>query len=94
MEINDLRQRVAEEESRRKSEKAPDKDDMDMDSAAPASTVSEDKAETTPAPLASNPSTREADMEVDDGAAPKEPSSEKKDEATAMQADDDDAVEY
>ncbi|TFK68456.1 hypothetical protein BDN72DRAFT_870936 [Pluteus cervinus] len=94
VEINDLRQRVAEEESRRKSEKAPDKDDMDMDSAAPASTVSEDKAETTPAPLASNTSTREADMEVDDGAAPKEPSSEKKDEATAMQADDDDAVEY
>lgn len=104
-EINQLRQRVAEEEARRKTEKISDKDEMDTDSAPGPPAASEDASTTeapAPAATATEPSsTREAEMDVDDTTREareehKEPAPEpeKKDEPAPMQADDDDAVEY
>ncbi|KAF8223074.1 hypothetical protein L208DRAFT_563112 [Tricholoma matsutake] len=87
-EINQLRQRVADEDARRKTDKGSDKDDIDMD----ASLVSPDAAAAEP--------TREVEMDVDDGARntrdePKGPvQEEKKEESASMQADDEEAVEY
>ncbi|PPQ80106.1 hypothetical protein CVT25_001474 [Psilocybe cyanescens] len=100
-EIDQLRQRVAEEETRRKADKILDKDDMDTDIPShndelPPSATAEDSAATG--------TTKDAAMEVDDspGTAKEVPKSsgvtssepEKKEESSAMQADDDDAVEY
>ncbi|KIJ63487.1 hypothetical protein HYDPIDRAFT_112906 [Hydnomerulius pinastri MD-312] len=93
-EIKLLRQRVVEEDSRRKKERDASKEDADGDKEM-AEDTHESKAE--PAPQA------DAEMEVDEGSKP-EPESEavkessrepeRKDEASAMQADDEDAVEY
>lgn len=93
-EVNQLRQRVAEEEARRRNDKEPQQVEVDMahDDDAPASAVTD----------AAGSQTKGAEMDVDD--APTAPSSkeqsksappegEKKDEP-AMPADDDDAVEY
>jgi hypothetical protein len=102
-EVNELRQRVADEETRRKTEKSPEKDDMDTDSVPAPPTASEDVAaadsSTGIAPVPSL--SREVEMDVDDTASGtreehKESASEsdKKDDITPMQADDDDAVEY
>ncbi|KAF8959982.1 hypothetical protein BDZ97DRAFT_1906062 [Flammula alnicola] len=99
-EINLLRQRVAEEEARRKNDKSADREEMETDvpahaNEAPPSASAEDSAG------AAN--SKDADMEVDDSSTPTKevPKSsaaagepEKKEEPAAMQADDDDAVEY
>jgi len=98
-EINDLRQRVADEDARRKMEKNSEKDEMDTDAipAPPAKSESETPTHV----VAETVSTRDVEMEVDDSAVtiheePKEATSEseKKEELAPMQADDDDAVEY
>ena len=94
-EVSQLRQRVAEEEARRKNDKEPQQDEVEMahDDDAPPSAVTD----------AAGSQTKGAEMDVDD--APTAPSSkeqsksappegEKKDEPAAMPADDDDAVEY
>jgi len=80
-EIKQLRQKVAEEEARKKSDKAPEKDEMDADAPHDESALA----------------SKDTDMEIDDGSATKgstaatvEP--ESKEESAAM--DDDDAVEY
>lgn len=92
-EIAQLRQRVAEEEARRKTERAADKEDAVMDTdpqlegAASAPTPSLER----PSAL---PTTREADMDVDDEGGSKQAEQEKKEDSASMQADDDDAVEY
>ncbi|KJA28722.1 hypothetical protein HYPSUDRAFT_50917 [Hypholoma sublateritium FD-334 SS-4] len=94
-EVNQLRQRVAEEEARRKNDKAPQQVEVEMahDDDAPASAVTD----------AAGPQTKGVEMDVDDApAAPSSkeqsksapPEGEKKDESAAMPADDDDAVEY
>ncbi|KAH9485764.1 hypothetical protein JR316_0002679 [Psilocybe cubensis] len=99
-EIKQLRQRVAEAESKQKADKNMDKDDMETDipshnDGAPPSATVEDAADAG--------TIKEAPMDVDDtpviakeaskiSAAASEP--EKKDNSSAMQADDDDAVEY
>ena len=95
-EIKALRQRVAEEEARKKKDKEITKDeeaeDKDM-------TVEGDtrptRPKTDPEPTAPAPST---EMDVDDGPAKesKETSgdSERKEDSVPMLADDDDAVEY
>lgn len=101
-EVNELRQRVADEEARRKTEKSPEKDEMDTDP-VPAPPVVSDSAATDPNTVAAaEPTpTREVEMDVDDNAGGtreehKESTSEsdRKDEVAPMQADDDDAVEY
>lgn len=102
-EVNELRQRVADEEARRKTEKSPEKDEMDTDP-VPAPLVTSDNATGTDSNTvaAAEPTpTREVEMDVDDNAGGtreehKESTSEsdKKDEVAPMQADDDDAVEY
>lgn len=93
--ISELRHRVAEEESRRKTEREEDKDEMETDtpvSAIPAEEKSALESSSMPAPLASP---ADVEMDVDDGAATKTSAdAEKKGESTPMQADDDDAVEY
>jgi hypothetical protein len=91
--INQLRQRVADEEARRKAEKISGKDEMETDSGLGPPPPSEDIAT---ADKAAEPatSTREVEMEVDDDADEKdERKDEKKEEPSSMQ-DDDDAVEY
>jgi len=91
-EINQLRQRVADEDARRKSEK---REDVDMDvPPVPSEEAAADKNDAAAEP------TREVEMDVDDGARntredEKGPvQEEKKEETTLMQADDEDAVEY
>ncbi|KAH7883445.1 hypothetical protein F5I97DRAFT_1960932 [Phlebopus sp. FC_14] len=87
-EIKQLRQRVAEEDARRKEEREANKEEGGKDKA-----MAEADSKVEP----------EAEMEVDEGAkpalepaAPKESSGEpeRKDEPVPMQADDEDAVEY
>lgn len=102
-EVNELRQRVADEEARRKTEKSPEKDEMDTDP-VPAPPVTFDNAtgpDSTTVAAAEPTLTREVEMDVDDNTGGtreehKESTSEpeKKDEVAPMQADDDDAVEY
>jgi hypothetical protein len=100
-EINRTRQRVAEEVAARKDEKKTNKNEMETDvpvqnDEAPASAVVEDSGRSIAA--ADNDSTSKvADMDVDaDDAAGqnKTNESERKEELTSLQADDDDAVEY
>jgi hypothetical protein len=86
-EIQKLRQRVAEEEARRKVSDSAETADMETDGGL-RNDSSGDNA-------------REGEMELDDGAANKDesktslpPVEEKKEEATMMRADDDEAVEY
>jgi len=99
-ELSQLRHRVAEEEARRKTDKAVDKDEMDTDipihnDEPPPSATADESTVTSP--------TKDTAMEVDDvpritKEEPKGPvvtsELEKKDESAAMEADDDDAVEY
>jgi hypothetical protein len=77
-EIQKLRQRVADEDARRK---ISDPSDMEIDGG-----------------LRNDSSGDIAEMELDDGATNKDESKpqveEKKEEATMMHADDDEAVEY
>ena len=94
-EINQLRQRVADEDARRKTEKVADRDDMDMDvPPIPSEEAVSDKNDAAAEP------TREVEMDVDDGARntredQKGPvQEEKKEESASMQADDEDGVEY
>ncbi|KAF9461825.1 hypothetical protein BDZ94DRAFT_1283332 [Collybia nuda] len=100
-EVNDLRQRVADEDARRKSEKGPEKDEMDTDSVPAPSVTSGDGAapDSAAAPVAEP--MPEVEMDVDDnpgstnnGHKESAPESDKKGEIAPMQADDDDAVEY
>lgn len=89
--IHQLRQRVAEEEARRKTEKGPENDEMDTDAAPAPAPPSED--------VPGGEAVAEAPaMDVDNSTgAPVEehaPEPEKKEEPVSMQADDDDAVEY
>jgi hypothetical protein len=85
-EIQKLRQRVADEEARRKISDSSETADMDMDGGLPHD--------------ASGDNAREGAMELDDGAASKDesktslPQVEDKEEATVMHPDDDEAVEY
>ncbi|KIK05801.1 hypothetical protein K443DRAFT_674861 [Laccaria amethystina LaAM-08-1] len=92
-EIAQLRQRVAEEEARRKTERAADKEDAVMDAEPQL-----EGAASAPTPSLGGPSalptTREVDMDVDDEAGTKQADQEKKEDSASMQADDDDAVEY
>lgn len=89
-EINQLRQQVADEEVKIKSEKADSQDQPEMETdTQPPSAVEEKSA----------PSPKDTGMDVDDVPAPatkeEEPnSSSKKEEPVPLQADDDDAVEY
>jgi len=84
-EIENLRHRVAEEEeARRKISDSSETADADMEGGHP-----------------NDSSTRGDEMEMDDGAANKDGSKtsfpaveEKKEEATVIHADDDEAVEY
>jgi hypothetical protein len=86
-EIKQFRQRVAEEEARRKKEreKAPKED---VEEKEMAEEPQEPKREPAPQP--------DADMEVDDEirAEPESAESERKDDSGGMRADDEDAVEY
>ncbi|KAF5374695.1 hypothetical protein D9615_008927 [Tricholomella constricta] len=101
-EINQLRQRVADEEARRKTEKSKEPDEMDTDHApAPPPTAPEETkvAEISTTSTAEPDAEGAASMDVDKGATSeeqKEPVAEpeKKEEPAPMQADDDDAVEY
>ena len=91
-EIAQLRQRVAEEEARRKTERAADKEDAVMDTEPQL-----EGAASAPTPLEvppALPTTREVDMDVDDEGVSKQAEQEKKEDSASMQADDDDAVEY
>jgi len=100
-EINNLRQRVADDETRRKAEKETEKDEMEADHPpAPAETGDEenkdkDKPDASTEPTAPSAAT---DMEVDSGAQREENKEtsehERKEEPAPMQPDDEDAVEY
>ncbi|KAF5321426.1 hypothetical protein D9619_002061 [Psilocybe cf. subviscida] len=92
-EIDELRQRVADEETRRKNDKEVDKEDMEVETP-----IQEEALAKSPDHKETN-GVKDVEMEVDDhgeeSKSPPEP--EKKAETTsaaAMQADDDDAVEY
>jgi len=80
-----LRQRVADEDARKKIDKTVEKDEMDADTPL--------EEPSTPAVVSSS---KDADMEVDDGSASKHSTApaeqERKEDTAAM--DDDDAVEY
>lgn len=94
-ELATLRQRVAEEDARRRSEQEAKAAEKDKDAAmAEDDRPAPPEKEAPPAPVAE----KEA-MDVDDGVmkeAPTEKEQEReiKEEAAPMQADDDDAVEY
>ncbi|RDB20694.1 hypothetical protein Hypma_012198 [Hypsizygus marmoreus] len=109
IEIQQLRQRVAEEDARRKSERGPENDEMETDSAlAPAQPPAAAEAPALPTEAPPAPESIPAaagEMEVDERVAAangeqKEPAppplSEpaKKEDSAPIQADDDDAVEY
>ncbi|KAF8058542.1 hypothetical protein FPV67DRAFT_508372 [Lyophyllum atratum] len=99
VEINQLRQRVAEEDARRKTEKVPEDVEMDMDPAPAPAAPPPPAPEETPVAEATDAVEPAASMDVDKGTAGgelKEPTAEpeKKEEPVPMQADDDDAVEY
>ena len=86
-EIHNLRQRVADEDARRKNTDSAEVTAMETD-AGPRNDFTGDNA-------------REGDMELGDGAASKDESKtslsmveEKKEDATVVHADDDEAVEY
>jgi len=92
-EIKELRQRVAEEDSRQKVET---KDDLDQD-AEPTVTKSNGTAEDKPGSKQDD----EAKMEVDEPSSKEEPLTKgnpepehNEDQSPAMRADEDDAVEY
>ena len=98
-EINRIRQRVAEEDAARKKDDNTNQDGMETDipiqsDDAPALAVVEDSSR--PIVAADGDSTNKvADMDVDDTAEQIKPvESERKEEVTSLQADDDDAVEY
>jgi len=98
-EINRIRQRVAEEDAARKKDNNTNQDGMETDipiqsDDAPALAVVEDGGR--PIVAADGDSTNKiADMDVDDTAEQIKPvESERKEEVTSLQADDDDAVEY
>jgi len=98
-EINRTRQRVAEEEAARKNDKNLNKDEMETDAPAHSdealtSAVAEDSGRSIV--VADGDSTNKVvDMDVDDAAGQiKVNESERKEELTSLQADDDDAVEY
>lgn len=101
-EVDQLRQRVAEEDDRRKQDKSLEKDAMDTDLPTqgdkPSSAIAELRS-----PIAESNGHKDTAMDVDDSvpktkdepkSAPAPGESEKKDDAAPMQADDDDAVEY
>jgi len=100
--INNLRQRVAEDEARRKTEKETENDEMEADRPpAPAETGDEEnKDKDKPDAGTTEPTapSAAADMEVDSGAQREENKEasehERKEEPTPMQPDDEDAVEY
>lgn len=97
-EIDNLRQRVAEEEARRKSEREIDKDEMDAERPpASADTGDEEDKPDAGSTEPTGPSAA-ADMEVDSGAQREEHKEtsehERKEEPAPMQPDDEDAVEY
>lgn len=100
-EISQTRQRVAEEAAARKDDKNINKDEMETDApvqndVAPASAVAEDSGHSIVA--ADGDSTSKVahmDVDADDAAGQsKTNESERKEELTSLQADDDDAVEY
>ncbi|KDR69906.1 hypothetical protein GALMADRAFT_230539 [Galerina marginata CBS 339.88] len=100
-EISLLRQRVAEEDARRKNDKALLKDET-MDTDAPSHNDKPHPSATAEDSAAKN-EPKDVDMDVDDapGSTKEEQKSsgaaaegEKKEESAAMQGDDDDAVEY
>jgi hypothetical protein len=101
-EISRTRQRVAEEVAARKDDKNINKDEMEADvpvqnNDAPASTVTEDISGQSIVAADGDSTTKVADMDVDaeDAAGQnKTNESERKEELTSLQADDDDAVEY
>ncbi|CAA7260373.1 unnamed protein product [Cyclocybe aegerita] len=91
-EINQLRQRVAEEEARKKAGRSEKKDEMETD----APTREESRSASHPATSIKDKGT---DMDVDDGPGTakgdsKGPTEEKKEEHSGAPADDDDVVEY
>jgi hypothetical protein len=92
-EINQLRQRVAEADDRRKQDKPLEKDEMDTDPPTEG-----DKPPSAAAELRIPTAKSNGAMDIDDSSpsAKDEPKSatEKKDDSASMQADDDDAVEY
>jgi hypothetical protein len=101
-EVNQLRQRVAEEDDRRKQDKSLEKDAMDTDLPTQGNKPSSATAELR-SPTGESNGHKDTAMDVDDGvpkpkdepkSAPAPSESEKKDDAAPMQADDDDAVEY
>lgn len=85
-EIQNLRQRVADEDIRRKNSDSEEMADMEADVGLRNDSTGDN--------------TRAGDMELDDAAASKDeskislPVEEKKDDATVVHADDDEAVEY
>ncbi|KIL62468.1 hypothetical protein M378DRAFT_193196 [Amanita muscaria Koide BX008] len=98
-EVNSLRQRVAEEEAKRKAEKETEKDNMEADHPSFADDEKHDgktDTGTTEPPAQANGT----DMDVDSGSGTqreenKEASEqERKEEPAPMQPDDEDAVEY
>jgi len=67
-EIDQLRQRVAEEEARKKAERALDKDEMDTDTApAPGIAIDNKTTDDNVVVRGGEPPSREIEMEVDDG---------------------------
>lgn len=99
-EINDLRQRVADEEARRKTERATDKDEMDADHPPASADTGDEDNKDKPDAGSTEPTgpSAVADMDVDSGAQREENKEtsehERKEEPTPMQPDDEDAVEY
>ncbi|KAF8623389.1 hypothetical protein AX17_007427 [Amanita inopinata Kibby_2008] len=102
-EINAFRQRVADEEARRKVERDAEKDEMETDnpSASTGPVNEENKDKTDAAHTESTAPTSAAAMDVDSGSGfgvqredSKETEQEKKEEPAPMQPDDEDAVEY
>jgi hypothetical protein len=95
-EINQLRQRVAEADDRRKQDKPLEKDEMDTD--LPMGGDKPPAAAESGIPTVESNGHKNTAMDIDDSCLPAkdEPKSatEKKDDAAPMQADDDDAVEY
>ncbi|EIW53898.1 uncharacterized protein TRAVEDRAFT_131947 [Trametes versicolor FP-101664 SS1] len=107
-EINQLRQRVAEEESRKKTER-PEGDDKPSEPAAPDAPMAVEEEKPAAPPASAPEETGETTMDVDDakpaesqpaeakaGGESKEDAAPKKTEAPSAPAagDDDDAVEY
>ncbi|KAF8622935.1 hypothetical protein AX15_006612 [Amanita polypyramis BW_CC] len=101
-EINDLRQKVADDEVRRKAEREAETNEMEADHPPLSAGTGEEENKDKPDAASTEPTATmfAAEMEVDSGSGArreenKETSEqERKEEPTPMQADDEDAVEY